>query len=161
MELLEDHPDLEIVVAPVGGGGLISGTALAAFYFGKNCKTTGAEPFEADDAYRSMQSGKIESNLTVNTIADGLKTQLGDKTFPVIQKYVDRIIRVKENEIARAMIVIMERMKIVIEPSSAVSLAAILKEREYFKGKKTGVILSGGNTELNDLQKILELAIQN
>ncbi|MEL6918799.1 MAG: pyridoxal-phosphate dependent enzyme, partial [Bacteroidota bacterium] len=126
MELLENHPGLDSIVVPVGGGGLIAGTALAAHYFGKNCSVVGGEPFEVDDAYRSLQSGKIETNTTTNTVADGLKTQLGQENFPIIQQHVDRIIRVTENEITAAMRLIWERMKIIIEPSSAVAFAAIL-----------------------------------
>ena len=151
MEFLEDCPELEYLFTPVGGGGLIAGTALSANFFGKNCKVIGGEPFEADDAYRSLQSGRIEGNKTANTIADGLRTQLGDKNFPIIQKYVDNIIRVSENEIITAMQLIWERIKIVVEPSSAVALAAILKEKQAFLNKKIGVIISGGNIDLTTL----------
>jgi len=151
MELLQEHPNLDVVIVPVGGGGLIAGTALAAYYFGDDCKVIGAEPFEVDDAYRSLKSGKLETNETTNTIADGLKTQLGDKNFPLIQKYVDRIIRVTEEEIVTAMQFIWERMKIVIEPSSAVAFAALLKEKDKFNGKKVGIIISGGNVDLKNL----------
>lgn len=151
IELLEEHPDLNFVVTPVGGGGLIAGTSLAAYYFGDNCKVIGGEPFEADDAYCSMKSGKIESNTTTNTIADGLKTQLGDTNFPVMQKYVDSIVRVTENEIIEAMRLIWERMKIIVEPSSAVALAVVLTDTERFKNKKIGIIISGGNVDLNAL----------
>ena len=151
MELLEDYPELEYIFTPVGGGGLVAGTALSAHYFGRNCKVIGGEPFEADDAYRSLQSGKIESNKTTNTIADGLRTQLGDKNFPVIQKYVDSIIRVTENEIITSMKLVWERMKIIIEPSSAVAVAALLKEKEKFSNKKIGIIISGGNVDLTNL----------
>lgn len=148
LELLKEHADLEFVITPVGGGGLIAGTALAVKHFGKNCKTIGAEPFEADDAWRSLQSGKIESNQTTHTIADGLKTQLGDYNFPIIQELVQEIIRVEEEEINNALKLIWERMKIVVEPSSAVALAAVLREKEKFKGKKVGIIISGGNVEI-------------
>ena len=151
LELLQDHPDLDFVVAPVGGGGLIAGTALAVHYFGKNCKTIGAEPFEADDAYRSLKSGKIEENETANTIADGLKTQLGEYNFPIIKELVSEIIRVQEEEIVAALKLIWERMKIVVEPSSATALAAVLREKEKFKGKKVGIIISGGNVDLQKL----------
>jgi threonine dehydratase len=151
MELLGEQPDLDFVIVPVGGGGLIAGTALAAHYFGKDCKVIGAEPFEVDDAYRSLKSGKIELNKTTNTIADGLKTQLGDKNFPLIQKYVDSIIRVTEDEIINAMQLVWERMKIIIEPSSAVAFAAVLREKKKFKGKKVGIIISGGNVDLKNL----------
>lgn len=151
MELLEDNPDLDAVFTPVGGGGLIAGTALAVHYFGRDCKVIGGEPFEADDAYRSLQSGWIESNISANTIADGLQTQLGDKNFPIIQRFVDHIIRVTEEEIIDAMRLIWERMKIVAEPSSAVALAALFKEKVIFRNKKVGVIISGGNVDLNKL----------
>ena len=150
-ELLDKQPDLEYIFSPVGGGGLIAGTALSAFYFGKNCKVIGGEPFEADDAYRSLQSGVIESNKTTNTIADGLKTELGDINFPIIQKHVEKIIRVTEEEIISAMRLIWERMKIIVEPSSAVALAALIKEKKIFKNKKIGVIISGGNVDLSKL----------
>ncbi len=150
-ELLESQPDLDYVFTSVGGGGLIAGTALSAHYFGNNCKVIGGEPIEADDAYRSLQSGVIEHNVTTNTIADGLKTELGDINFPIIQKYVSRIILVSEKEIVNAMRLIWERMKIVVEPSSSVALAAIIKEKHVFKNKKIGVIISGGNVDLNKL----------
>ncbi len=150
-ELLEAYPDLDYVIAPVGGGGLIAGTALSAHYFGKNCKVIGGEPFEVDDAYRSLQTGKIETNTTTNTIADGLKTQLGDKNFPIIQKHVEQIIRVTEAEIIEAMRLLWERLKIVCEPSCAVAFAAVLKEKELFSGKKVGIIISGGNVDLGNL----------
>ena len=151
MELLEEHPDLDFIIVPVGGGGLIAGTALAAHFFGKNCKVIGAEPFAVDDAYRSFQSGKIELNKTTETIADGLKTNLGDKNFPLIRKYVNSIIRVTEEEIIEAMRLIWERMKIIVEPSSAVAFAAVLSEKNKFKNKKVGIIISGGNVDLKNL----------
>lgn len=151
LELLNDHPDLEYIFAPVGGGGLIAGTILAAKHFGSNCKVIGGEPFEADDAYRSLISGKIESNLSTNTIADGLRTQLGDKNFPIIQRGIEKIIRVTEEEIVNAMRLIWERLKIVCEASCAVALAALIKEKESFRNKKLGVIISGGNVDLGKL----------
>lgn len=150
-ELLESHPDLEYIFAPVGGGGLIAGTSLSVKYFGNGCKTIGAEPFEVDDAFRSLQSGKIEFNQTTNTVADGLKTFLGDVNFPIIRELVSEIIRVDENEIIAAMKLIWERIKIIVEPSSAVALAALLRDRERFKDKKIGIIISGGNVDLNNL----------
>ena len=151
IELLEDHPDLNFICTPVGGGGLLAGSALAAFHFGNNCKTIGGEPMEADDAWRSLQSGKIEKNETANTVADGLRTHLGDINFPIIQRYVEEIIRVEENEIIAAMRLIWERMKIIIEPSCAVPLAAIIKDKEKFAGAQIGIILSGGNVDLSKL----------
>ena len=151
LELLKEHPDLDCIFAPVGGGGLIAGSALAAHYFGNDCSVIGGEPLEADDAYRSLLSGKIEYNVTTNTIADGLLTHLGDINFPIIQRHVDRIIRVTEEEIVEAMRLIWERMKIIIEPSSAVAFAAVLKEKRVFKGLKVGVIISGGNVDVSQL----------
>ena len=150
-ELLELQPDLDYVVAPVGGGGLIAGTALSAHYFGNHCKTIGGEPFEVDDAYRSLHSGKIETNSSTNTIADGLKTQLGDRNFPIIQKHVQEIVRVTEEEIIAAMRLIWERLKIVCEPSSAVAFAAVIKRKEKLRDKKVGIIISGGNVDISHL----------
>ncbi|MDC8003157.1 pyridoxal-phosphate dependent enzyme [Aureisphaera galaxeae] len=151
VELLQDHPDLDVLMTPVGGGGLVAGTALAAHYFGKDCKVIGGEPFNADDAYRSLQSGKIETNETTDTIADGLRTHLGDKNFPIIKELVSEIIRVEEQEIIDALQLIWERMKIVIEPSCAVPFAALLREKDRFKNKKVGIILSGGNIDVKNL----------
>ncbi len=151
IELLEEVTDLNSIFCPVGGGGLIAGSSLAAHYFGKKCQVYGGEPFEADDAYRSLQSGKIESNSTTNTIADGLKTTLGDNNFPIIKKYVTEIVRVKEEEIIEAMQLIWERMKMIIEPSSAVAVAALMKDKKRFKNQKVGIIISGGNVDLTNL----------
>ena len=151
LELLEQHSDLDYIFTPVGGGGLIAGTSLAAHYFGNSCKTIGGEPYEADDAFRSLQSGKIETNISANTIADGLRTHLGDKNFPIIKELVSEIIRVEEDEIVSAMKLIWERLKIVIEPSSAVPFAALLREKERFASKKIGVIVSGGNVDFSKL----------
>jgi threonine dehydratase len=145
IELLEDCPHLEYILTPVGGGGLIAGTALAAKYFGRNCKIIGGEPYEADDAYHSLKTGKIEHNKTTNTLADGLKTELGSINFPIIHQHVNKIIRVTEKEIVYAMKLIWERMKIIIEPSSAVAYAAVLKKTNLFSNKKVGIILSGGS----------------
>ncbi|MFV0397241.1 MAG: threonine/serine dehydratase [Bacteroidales bacterium] len=150
-ELLEECPDLSSVFTPVGGGGLIAGTALYAHFFGNSCRVFGGEPYACDDAYRSLRSGVIETNATTNTIADGLKTNLGDVNFPIIRQYVTDIIRVSEEEIVASMRLIWERMKIVVEPSSAVALAALISDRDTFKGKKVGVILSGGNVDLSNL----------
>jgi threonine dehydratase len=150
-ELLEIQPDLEFIFAPVGGGGLIAGTSLSAYYFGNDCKVIGGEPFEVDDAYRSLQSGTIQSNYSTNTIADGLKTELGDVNFPIIQKYVDRIIRVTEEEIVSAMRLIWDRLKIVVEPSSAVALAAVINEQHLLKNRNVGIIISGGNVDLHKM----------
>lgn len=151
MELLEEQPNLDVIITPVGGGGLLAGTALAVNQFAPNCKIIGAEPMEVDDAYRSLKSGKIEKNESTNTIADGLKTYLGDRNFPIIKALVNKIIRVEEQEIKEAMQLIWERMKIVVEPSSAVAFAAVLKNKEEFKNKNVGIIISGGNVDLTNL----------
>ncbi|GEQ86919.1 serine/threonine dehydratase [Patiriisocius marinistellae] len=150
-ELLEKHTDLDIIATPVGGGGLLAGTAVAAHYFGNTCTVIAGEPFEADDAFQSLQAGSIQYNDTVNTVADGLRTHLGNHNFPIIQELVSQIIRVDEEEIITAMRLIWERLKIIIEPSSAVPVAAILREKHQFKGKKIGVIISGGNVDLSNL----------
>ena len=152
MELLEEHPELDYIFSPVGGGGLIAGTALAAKYFSDKCKVIGGEPKNMDDAYRSLKSGKLESNESgTTTIADGLRTFLGDRNFPIIKENVERIILVEEDEIVQAMKLIWERMKIIVEPSSAVAFAALLKEKEKFKNKNVGIIISGGNVDLKNL----------
>jgi len=151
MELLEEQPELEAIVVPVGGGGLLAGTALAAHFFGKDCLAYAGEPYGADDAYRSLEAGKILKNESVNTVADGLRTHLGEVNFPIIQKYVKAIIRVEEEEIISAMRLIWERMKIIIEPSCAVPLAAVLRARDKYEGKQVGIILSGGNVDLDNL----------
>jgi threonine dehydratase len=151
MELLEEQPQLDYIFTPVGGGGLIAGTALAVKYFSNNCKVIGGEPKNADDGFRSLQSGKIEYNDSVNTIADGLRTNFGDRNFPIIKEEVERIILVEENEIVEAMKLVWERMKIIIEPSSAVAFAALLKEKEQFKNKEVGIIISGGNVDVANL----------
>ncbi|GAB5566097.1 MAG: pyridoxal-phosphate dependent enzyme [Winogradskyella sp.] len=150
-ELLQDYPNLDVVACPVGGGGLIAGSALAVHHFSDNAIVIGGEPFEVDDAYRSLISGKIESNTSTNTIADGLRTQLGHHNFPIIKEHVNEIIRVTEEDIIEAMRFIWERMKIIIEPSSAVTFAAILREKYKFKNKKIGVIISGGNVDVTNL----------
>ena len=152
MELLEAHPDLDFIVSPVGGGGLLAGTALAAYYFGSDCLVIGGEPKLADDAFRSLKSGQIETNISANTVADGLRTQLGNINFPILQKHVDHIVCVEEQEIIKAMKLLWERLKIVVEPSSAVAFAAVLKEKNLFKNKRVGIILSGGNVDLETIK---------
>ena len=151
IEMLEDEPNIDYIFCSVGGGGLIAGTALATLYYGPNCKIIGGEPFEVDDAYRSLLSGNIESNRSTNTIADGLRTRLGELNFPIIKNEVSKIIRVTENEIIEAMQLIWERLKIVCEPSSAVALAALIKEKQDYKKCNVGIILSGGNVDLSKL----------
>lgn len=150
-ELLSEYTNLDYIFTPVGGGGLIAGTAIAAHYHSEECKVIGGEPMEVDDAYRSLLTGKIEGNSSSNTIADGLRTTLGDVNFPIIKQLVSEIIRVEEDEIVQAMRLLWERLKIIIEPSCAVPFAALLKQKEEFKGKHIGIILSGGNIDLDRL----------
>ena len=150
-ELLEDYPEIQIIVSPVSGGGLLSGTLLSAKEMNEQVSVYGAEPAEADDAYRSLQNGEIVPNETINTICDGLRAQIGTITFPIIQKYVDEIITLSEEEILDSMKMIWERLKIIVEPSCSISLAAIIKNKNKFSGKNVGLIMSGGNVDLNQL----------
>ena len=151
LELLEDVPDLDTLIAPVGGGGLLSGTAIAATELRPGLRVIGAEPAGADDAYRSMQAGRILPSVDPRTIADGLLTSLGELTYPVIRERVESIVTVSEQAIVAAMRLVWERMKIIIEPSSAVPVAALLEKREQVGGRRIGVIVSGGNVDLDDL----------
>ncbi|MCX6223338.1 MAG: pyridoxal-phosphate dependent enzyme [Bacteroidia bacterium] len=146
LELLGDQPELDIIMAPVGGGGLLSGTAIAAKSIIPDITVWAAEPANADDAFRSLQMGSIQSAVPPNTIADGLLTSLGPLTFEVIRNRVDRILLCPEPNIIEAMRLIWERMKIIIEPSSAVPLGALIANPDSgWKGKRIGIILSGGN----------------
>jgi threonine dehydratase len=154
-ELYEDQKGLDYIVAPVGGGGLLSGTALATKYFASTTQVIAAEPEGADDAYRSMQSGKIEVSQA-NTIADGLLTSLGDKTFPIIRDHIKEVITVSDDEIIAAMRLIWERLKVIVEPSGAVPFAAVLKSKQKFAGKKVGIIFSGGNVDLDRMGKLFK-----
>jgi threonine dehydratase len=149
LELLEDYPDLDIVMAPVGGGGLLSGTAIYSKGIYPKLKVYAAEPTGADDAYRSLRSGNLEPSVNPNTICDGLLTSLGELNYGYIKQYVDDILLVNDEQIIEAMRLIYERMKIVVEPSSATVLAAVLANLELFESKKVGLILSGGNVDLN------------
>lgn len=147
VELFEEAPDLDFIVTPVGGGGLLSGTSLATKFFSPKTKVIAGEPAGADDAFRSMQSGKIEQSQS-NTIADGLLTSLGDKTFPIIHENVEEVITVTDEEIIAAMRLTWERLKMIVETSGVVPFAAVLKVKEKFKGKNVGIIFSGGNVDL-------------
>jgi threonine dehydratase len=152
MELLEEVGGLEAIMAPVGGGGLISGTALAAALLSPRTEVIAAEPEEADDAYRSLKEGRILPAVSPpRTLADGLLTSLGDLTFAVIQKHVNRIVTVSESAIVDSMRLVWERMKIIIEPSAAVPVGVLLEKKINLSGKKVGVILSGGNADLDHL----------
>jgi threonine dehydratase len=148
-EIIEAMPDIDIVVTPVGGGGLLSGTCLGAHYFKPGLKVYAGEPEGAADAVLSIQSGKVEKAPFVNTIADGLLTTLSERTLEIIQAHVADILLVSEDEIKAALRLVYERMKIIIEPSCAVPLAAVLKNADLFKGKKVGIILTGGNVDLS------------
>ena len=150
-ELIEDHPDLDAIVSPVSGGGLLSGTLLSAQGINPKIKVYGAEPLEADDTFLSLQKGEIVPNKTINTICDGLRAQIGTITFPIIQSYVEEVITLTEKEIIESMKMIWERMKIVVEPSCSITLAAVLKSSDRFAGKKVGLIISGGNVDLERL----------
>ncbi len=151
LELLEETQSLDYVVAPVGGGGLLSGTALSAKYFSPITKVIAAEPTGADDAFHSVRDNKVYPSVNPDTICDGLLTSLGDKTFPIICDNVSEIITANDESIITAMRLVWERMKIIIEPSSAVPLAVVLNNPEKFAGKKVGIIISGGNVELGKL----------
>ncbi|MHA1965577.1 MAG: pyridoxal-phosphate dependent enzyme [Candidatus Thorarchaeota archaeon] len=150
MELIEEVEVLDYVFAPVGGGGLLSGTSIATKGLCPESIVIAVEPANADDAYRSFRDGKIHPSVNPNTIADGLRTQLGEVTFGIIKEFVDSIITVSEEEIIDAMKLLWERMKIVVEPSGAVSLAGLLKMKDELSDKRVGVIISGGNIDLTD-----------
>jgi threonine dehydratase len=149
-ELLEDEPTLEVLFVPVGGGGLLSGSALAAKSINPQLKVIGCEPANADDACRSFKSGEIQPSVNPKTIADGLLTSLSELTFTLIRKYADDIYTVSEESIILAMRLVWQRMKIIIEPSSAVAVA-LIENRSIFEGKCVGIILSGGNVDLTNL----------
>ncbi|MFB0561490.1 MAG: threonine/serine dehydratase [Candidatus Lokiarchaeia archaeon] len=160
-ELIEDVGSLDLVLAPVGGGGLLSGTSIAVKGLCPEAKVIGVEPKNADDAYRSLKAGRIIPSINPQTIADGLRTSLGSNTFRIIQENVDNIITVTEKQIVEAMKFLWERMKLVVEPSGAVSLAGLLYGGFEIKNKKVGIIISGGNIDLIDLFKLLEQQIQS
>lgn len=149
LELLEEIPDLDIIMAPVGGGGLLSGTAIASKGIKPQMLVIGTEPEAADDAYRSLKAGHIIPSNNPQTICDGLLTSLGDKTFPLIQRYVDNIVTASESSIMNAMRLIWSRMKLIVEPSACPSLAAIMENKLDVRNKRVGIILTGGNVDLD------------
>jgi threonine dehydratase len=156
LELLEDvaartGATLDLVMAPVGGGGLLSGTALTVAARGAGARTVGVEPLAVDDAYRSLREGRIQPPTNAETVADGLRTFLGDVNFPIIQAKVSEILTVTEEGIVAAMRLFWERTKVIIEPSSAVPLAALFEHAGIFPGLRVGVVLSGGNVDLDHL----------
>lgn len=150
-EMIEDTDHLKAIFAPIGGGGLMAGTLLSSQYFGNKIPVIGAEPTGADDAYRSWKAGELIPMENPDTIADGLRTSLGERNFPLIQKYIKDIITVSDDEIIEAMRLIFNYLKLVVEPSGAVPFAAMIKTKERYKGKKVGVILCGGNIDLKNL----------
>jgi threonine dehydratase len=151
LELITDVPDLDIVMAPVGGGGLMSGTAIAIEGARPDITVWGAEPSGADDAHRSLLDGTLYPSVEPRTIADGLLTSLSDRTFRILGERLEGILTVSEENIIRAMRLLWERMKLVVEPSGAVPLAAVLEHPEHFAGRRVGLILSGGNVDLDHL----------
>ena len=156
LELLEDVADLDIVMTPVGGGGLLAGTALAVMGCSSSARAPkmrviGAEPETVDDAARSFRDGRIYPPTNAYTVADGLRTFLGDLTFPIMRDHVSAVLTVTEQGIIDAMRLIWERMKLVIEPSAAVPVAALFEHPEVFRGQRVGIILSGGNVDLDRL----------
>ena len=151
LEFLEQAPGLDALLTPVGGGGLLAGSALTAAAVSPATRIFGAEPEAVDDAHRSLRSGRIQGLESTETVADGLRTTLGELTFAVIRQHVEDIICVSEVEIIAAMRLVWERMKLIIEPSSAVPVAAVLKSPQLFRAKRVGIILSGGNVDLDSL----------
>jgi len=151
LELLEDVPDLDVIITPVGGGGLLSGTSIAATETKRGIRVIAGEPEMADDAYRSMKAGEIIPSVNPKTIADGLLTSLGTITFPIIQERVEQIVTVSEAGIIASMKFIWERAKIVIEPSAAVAVGVLWEKKIDLHGLKVGVILSGGNVDLEKM----------
>ena len=151
LELLNEVQDLDIIMTPVGGGGLLSGTALSAKYISERTKVIAAEPVNADDAYRSFKTGMLFPSRDPDTIADGLKTSLGQLNFDIIREHVDDIVTVTEEGIISAMRMTWERMKLVIEPSAAVPLGALMEKKLSVRNKRVGIIISGGNVDLERL----------
>ncbi|MBX5101311.1 pyridoxal-phosphate dependent enzyme [Rhizobium lentis] len=151
MELIEQVDRLDAVVAPIGGGGMVSGTCLTLSNLAPNVRVYAAEPEQADDAYRSFKAGYIIADDAPNTVADGLKVPLKELTWHFVRNHVTDILTASEEEIVDAMKLIWKRMKIIMEPSSAVPLATIIKNREVFAGQRIGIIITGGNVDLDTL----------
>jgi threonine dehydratase len=151
LELLADVPDLEVVMAPVGGGGLMSGTAIAVSASRPDIELWGSEPAGADDAARSLRDGTRYPSVEPRTIADGLLTSLSDRTFRILSSRLEGILTVEDPTIVGAMRLLWDRMKLVVEPSGAVPLAAVLEHRDRFAGSRVGLIVSGGNVDLDHL----------
>ncbi|MBS3794445.1 MAG: pyridoxal-phosphate dependent enzyme [Candidatus Thorarchaeota archaeon] len=156
LELLREMKKLDFILAPVGGGGLISGTSLAARGIDSSIEVVGVEPANADDAYKSFKTGTFHPSVEPHTIADGLLTSLGELSFDIISKNVDDILLVDDVDIVNAMRLLWERMKLVVEPSSAVPLAGIVTNKDRFMDKRVGIIVSGGNVDLSSFFKELQ-----
>ena len=163
-ELIDEIKYVDLILTPVGGGGLISGTAITTKGLCPDAEVFGVEPRNADDAFRSLRDGKIYPSINPNTIADGLRTSLGDITFNIMKVNVSKIITVSEEQILNAMRFIWERMKLVVEPSGVVPLAGLLKmsenQNQSLEGKKIGLILSGGNIDLTTFFSLLKKQIE-
>jgi threonine dehydratase len=159
-ELIKEIGEFDYIFAPCGGGGLLSGTAITAKEFSKETKVIGVEPKNADDAFRSFRDGKRYLVDNPNTIADGLRVSLGTNSFEIIKDKVDDIITVTEEEIVNAMELIWSRMKLVVEPSGAVSLAGVLSEKIDINSKKVGIIISGGNIDLTNFFNLIRNKIE-
>lgn len=160
-EFIQDsNTEFDYIIAPVGGGGLLSGTALSCKYFSHKTKVIGAEPYNSMDAYKSFKCGKIIASDNPKTIADGLLTSLGEINFPIINEYVNDIFLCSEENIILAMQYVFNRMKIIIEPSAAVALAVVIENKSFFANKKVGIILSGGNVDFNEFFTIFGARIK-
>jgi threonine dehydratase len=159
LELWEQMGGMDILVSPVGGGGLVSGSAVVVKSMDRHTAVVAVEPERADDAYRSLAAGRVVGNTSPDTIADGLRTTLCERTFAMIRQHVDSIVTVSEREIVGAMRFLWERMKLVVEPTGAVSLAGVLSDKIPVRGKRVGVIISGGNVDLVDYFQILNARI--
>ena len=155
MELLEECHDLDFVISPVGGGGLLSGTAIAVTELSSKTRVIAAEPLFADDAYQSFKKKRLVPSVNPKTLCDGLLTSLGELTFPIILDRVSDIFTVTEESILTSMKYIWERMKILVEPSAAVTLAIVLENQEFFRNKKIGLILSGGNVDIKTMASLI------
>lgn len=151
LELLDEVKDLQTLITPVGGGGLFSGSLIYTKETNPHIEVYAGEPQNADDAFRSLRDGTLYPSVNPNTIADGLRTSLCPLTLSIIQKYADGILTVSEESIVEAMRLVWERMKIIIEPSSAVPVAAVMQNPKKFNGKRVGVIISGGNVDVENL----------
>lgn len=151
LEFLRSEPELDALLAPVGGGGLLSGCALTARTLRPTLEIWGAEPAGAADAHASLREGRCITDMTANTICDGLRGQLAPRTLALLQRHIDGILTVDDDAVIEAMRLLWERLKLVVEPSGAIALAAVLRNRERFAGRRVGIVISGGNVDLDTL----------